>query len=225
MHEPKLGIQALYREKPPEYFAHVREDILERVGPAPGVVLELGCGAGATGAALKQRLRAKSVVGVEVFPEAAERASERLDNVLVCSIDDLDVGSFQSLFDTILAADVIEHLLDPWGVLEKCRAWLRPGGRIVASLPNFLYWRNLATLILRRDAKYSDGGIMDKTHLHIFTKRSITRAFRRAGFEAINVDHERLGWKSRWVNVATGRVFDDYLPLTWYVVAYAPGSD
>jgi 2-polyprenyl-3-methyl-5-hydroxy-6-metoxy-1,4-benzoquinol methylase len=147
-------------------------------------ILELGCSNGALGAAIKARQRAL-VVGVEIDPSYAALAAERLDRVIVS-----DVESFASAappaaeapFDCLIAADVLEHLVDPWTALASCVALLEPGGHVAISLPNILYVRAIFRLLAQRSWPLDPEGIFDETHLRWFTRGDALAMLRWQGF-------------------------------------------
>ena len=88
----------------------------------------------------------------------------------------------QETFDCVVCADVLEHIKDPWGALADLFGLLRPGGEIVVSIPNI---RNLGVMaeLAAGDWAYQEAGILDRTHLRFFTRRSFRRALLGAGFE------------------------------------------
>ena len=88
-------------------------------------VLDIGCGAGRLGEAIKQRQQAK-VSGIELDADAAAAARERLDHVWAGDIEELDLEIPPGSFDAIVCADVLEHLREPARVLERLREWLAP---------------------------------------------------------------------------------------------------
>src|SRR3712207_3499054 len=125
-----------YESPRPEIAAHV--PITARK------VLELGCSTGALGAAIKARQPA-SVLGVEIDPEYAEDARARLDRVVVKDAQAFAAGEApaEAPFDCLIAADVLEHLADPWATLTRSVAMLDPGATVVVSLPNAVNWKGL----------------------------------------------------------------------------------
>ena len=149
--------------------------------PVVGRLLDVGCSYGGFGAALKTRSPEMDIWGVEPFGPAAQTARLRLDNVVTGSFPD-DVPS-NELFDCITFIDVLEHLVDPWGTLKKSREYLRPGGVIVASIPNIRHGVVLYNLVIRGEWRYEERGIMDRTHLRFFTKKSMLELFAHAGLE------------------------------------------
>jgi SAM-dependent methyltransferase len=185
----RLAVQGLVPDLVKElapYYLHARPEILERIPTGAGDILELGCAAGVLGYAVKSR-QACRYVGVELDPFAARIAANALDQVEVFNLDAAELPFGPGTFDCVVCADVLEHLKDPWGVLGQLFALLRPGGRIVVSIPNI---RNLGVVAqqLAGDWVYQDAGILDRTHLRFFTRRSFERALVEAGFE-INSQH------------------------------------
>jgi SAM-dependent methyltransferase len=82
-------------------------------------------------------------------------------------------------FDTIIFADVLEHLAWPAGVLKKYADLLKPDGTVIVSLPNVGLWSVRLGLLFGR-FRYQDSGVLDRTHLRFFTRRSaIERPVRR----------------------------------------------
>jgi methionine biosynthesis protein MetW len=158
------------------YESH-RPDVQALVPRDARRILDLGCSSGALGAALKARHRCE-VVGVEVDPVYAERARERLDEVVAA-----DVQTFapEGAFDCVIAADVLEHVVDPLAVLRRAADALRPGGAAVVSLPNVRYWNTFWQLGVRGRWPRQPDGIFDRTHLRWFTGRDAVDLVAEAG--------------------------------------------
>lgn len=102
-----------------------------------GTVLELGCGAGALAAAIHDRGHA--VVGIDHNGPKIERARSKFADIefIEADICETDLLTGRS-FDTVLLAEVLEHVTDGVGemMLATARRLLAPGGRIVISVPN-----------------------------------------------------------------------------------------
>ena len=147
-------------------------------------VLDLGCAAGAVGAGLKERGTVE-VVGVELDPALAREAERRLDTVIVGSVDELDpaLGSF----DAIVAADVLEHLTDPWAALQRAVEVLDPGGAVVVSLPNVRFFETFWQLGVRGRWPRREQGVFDRTHLRWFTLRDARELLEQAGLDVDRV--------------------------------------
>ena len=78
--------------------------------------------------------------------------------------------------------DVLEHLVDPYTVLERIKLKLKKQGRIISSIPNVRYHNTFMKVLFQKDWKYEDYGVMDITHLRFFTGKSIKRMYEEAGF-------------------------------------------
>ena len=153
----------------------------------PGArVLDLGCATGRQ--ARLMRDRGCTVVGVERDPDAAQQAGAWCERVIVCDLDVADlvaeVGSDR--FDVIAAGDILEHLRDPAQLLRSSLGLLRPGGRVVASVPNVAHG-SVRLALLTGTFSYEETGILDRTHLRFFTLESISALFESAGLEVVHV--------------------------------------
>jgi SAM-dependent methyltransferase len=102
----------------------------------------------------------------------------------VVQADPDDIPLDERLFDSVLLMDVLEHLPDPAPVLAEARRLLRPGGRLFVSVPNVANLTVRLALLFGR-FEYGDRGIMDRTHLRFFTRKSALRMLRNAGFEVV----------------------------------------
>jgi SAM-dependent methyltransferase len=170
-------------------YERARPEITVHVPRGAQRVLDLGCATGTTGAALKQR-QAVHVVGVEREPAYAQEARTRLDEVVIADVEALDPAGL-GRFDALIAADVLEHLVDPWRALERYARQLDPGGTAVVSLPNVGHWSTYAHL-LRGSWPRKPEGIFDATHLRWFTLSDALGLLRQAGLEPQAV--VRRGW-------------------------------
>jgi SAM-dependent methyltransferase len=141
-------------------------------------VLDLGCSAGALGAGLKAR-QPVEVVGVEVDPVLARAAARRIDRVVEADAAALPAGLGR--FDCIVAADVLEHLADPWDALRSAAGLLEPGGVVVVSLPNVRFFETFWQLGARGRWPRRDHGIFDRSHLRWFTLRDARELVEQAG--------------------------------------------
>jgi len=144
-------------------------------------VLELGCSNGFMSRLLKQRNC--QVTGVEVDPLAANEARAFCDEVIVADLDtrplvDLLPGT---PFDVAVFGDVLEHLRDPWRVLDEARAFLAPGSFVVLSIPNIAHG-SVRLALLRGQFDYQPQGLLDSTHLRFFTLRSVQELCMRSGY-------------------------------------------
>jgi len=149
-------------------------------------VLELGCAAGhMTRALVEQGCR---VVALEVDAEAARFAEEFAERVVVGDLSDSHslAPIEDDRFDVLLAGDVLEHLPDPLALLRRCRSLLRPDGALVLSVPNVAHV-DLKLALLQGRWQYRDVGLLDRTHLRFFTRRSLDELLHAAGFVPVEI--------------------------------------
>jgi len=168
------------------YFAHSRSEMLKYVPERVKVALDVGCGEGNFGALLKEN-RHCNVWGVEPNVEAAEVARRKVD-VLINGSFDHTIALGDQRFDCIVFNDVLEHLVDPWAALELAKKHLAPCGVVVSSIPNIRFFWCFLEIMLTKDWKYSDAGILDKTHLRFFTMKSIVRLFEESKFRVKKIE-------------------------------------
>ena len=142
-------------------------------------VLEVGCGAGGFYDHLRQPCE---VWGVEPNPQAAKAAALKMHRVLVGRYDLLADQLPDQYFDMIVCNDVIEHMDDHDAFLEAIKKKMRPGGCIVGSIPNVRHITALFKLLITKDWKYSESGILDRTHLRFFTEKSLRRTLLEHGY-------------------------------------------
>jgi 2-polyprenyl-3-methyl-5-hydroxy-6-metoxy-1,4-benzoquinol methylase len=174
---------------PDNYYRHERPELVALVSKAAPCVLDLGCGAGAMSAALKRERKVLESWGVELVAEMAEQARQNpaLDRVLCGDLGDLVDELPEGHFSHIIAGDVLEHLVDPWTVLEGLRTRLAPGGLFICSLPNIRNFSFLAKLLFAGRFEYKDHGVMDRTHLRFFARKDIQLLFTGAGFCKVEI--------------------------------------
>jgi glycosyltransferase involved in cell wall biosynthesis len=144
----------------------------------PSRVLEVGCAEGWLSAALRAQghevtgLDATEVEGVRVRTDHFVRADP--DHGLP---DEVGGG-----YDVVIAADVIEHVHDPECLVQEMTDRLAPAGTLIASVPNLGHWYPRVRIAVGR-FDYDQRGILDRTHLRFFTRRSFRRLAERSGLE------------------------------------------
>jgi 2-polyprenyl-3-methyl-5-hydroxy-6-metoxy-1,4-benzoquinol methylase len=177
-----MNSSADQQQQLPAYYSQVRPEVV-RLVDAPGKrILEVGCAAGAMGAALL-KAGAREVVGIDIFGPALELARERLS-----AAHQLDLNTLPALpypdgrFDYITFADVLEHLVDPVKVLRHMRRYLAPGGHVLVSIPNVRHESVVLPLLVDGQWEYQDWGILDRTHLRFYTRTGVRKMIADAGF-------------------------------------------
>ncbi len=145
-------------------------------------VLELGPGPGTILRFLAQHNQCE-VNAVEFDPECVKLLQQVCHTVVEGDLDRSDwLTTFEGQqFDVIIAADVLEHLKNPWQCLSNVRSLLAPNGYLIVSIPNVGHNSVLASLISGR-FPYQHRGLLDKTHLRFFTRQDFGKTLFEAGF-------------------------------------------
>ncbi|WP_017405931.1 methyltransferase domain-containing protein [Delftia tsuruhatensis] len=151
-------------------------------------ILDLGCGSGALGAFLAEH---KQCVcdGVTLSQEEARHAAPFYRHVHVADLEDCDLDQLfgDARYDYIVCADVLEHLRQPERILAACRKRLTPEGRLLISVPNAGY-SGLVAELLHGEFRYREEGLLDRTHLRFFTRRSLSRFLAEQGWQVDDID-------------------------------------
>jgi SAM-dependent methyltransferase len=143
-------------------------------------ILDIGC----SGGLLADRLRADGHFVVGVDREEVVGVRKRTDKFFVADLGDgipVEVGAG---YDIIIAGDVVEHLPRPRDTLREMALRLRPGGEVLLSVPNFGHWYPRLRVSLGLFG-YDRLGILDETHLRFFTRSTLRRLVRSAGFDIL----------------------------------------
>jgi SAM-dependent methyltransferase len=151
-------------------------------------VLEIGCGPGSITKILHGKNEC-SIVGLELDPEAIRLVSPYCEKVIDVDLNNLDwqlIKSKIGQFDTIVAADVLEHLYDPWSVLANLEPLLKSNGEIVVSLPHVGH-AAIAACLINSNFEYRDWGLLDRTHIRFFGLTNIDSLFQKSHLKIIAV--------------------------------------
>ena len=188
----------------------------------------MGCGRGATLQWLKASGRCDRSVGIELFEGAAADARS--------VVDELHVGNAEALlqhawppatFDLVLCLDVLEHLVDPWAFMGQVQRLLKPGGLVVASIPNVRHARVVLPLLLQGRWQYADAGQLDRTHLRFFTRESALQLMQRpttaegGGLQLVRWLRRMPPPRSRsgLVNLASMGLLQDFLAMSYLIAS------
>lgn len=208
--------------KPGTYYGNPRVEMLPFIPGDARTVLDVGCGDGSFGARLRE-VPGREVWGIEIVESAARAASARIDRVLLGDVGALIDTLPQRHFDAIVFNDVLEHLVDPYTVLERSRSRLSEKGVVVSSIPNVRYFPSLFELAIHGQWEYEESGILDRTHLRFFTSSSIRRMYERLGYEIVRHEGinplERLPLRLRLADRLLGGRLEDVRYVQFATVA------
>jgi 2-polyprenyl-3-methyl-5-hydroxy-6-metoxy-1,4-benzoquinol methylase len=150
--------------------------ILQFIDADDRTILDIGCGAGDLGKLIRSRSPSTQVTGVTCSQKEYEQATQVLNHCLCLNIEQDQLPlAFAQEFDVLLFCHVLEHLVDPIAVIQKLLPQLKAGGKIIIALPNIANWRDRYKLALGK-FEYTDGGVMDRTHLHFYTFHTASRS-------------------------------------------------
>lgn len=178
--------------------------IRKKVGKGK-LVLDVGCASGYLGEILMEQ--GNTVYGIDGNAQAIEQAKKTYQDAVCMDLNNTEHLSVfgGKKFDVIVFADVLEHLLDPVAVLRYFRQSLQSDGAVVVSLPNVALWRVRLNLLFGR-FDYTDYGVLDRTHLHLYTFSSAVALLREAGY--------RVTWTGSAVNLPLfGKLIRTFPPL------------
>lgn len=144
-------------------------------------VLEFGCGNGEIAGYINEKLECK-VYALEISQSALDNASNHLVKGVCCDVEAYDwEKEFDGVqFDTLLFADVLEHLKNPVEVIRRALALLKPDGKVLLSLPNVAHG-DVILKLLNNHFDYTETGLLDDTHLRFFAKENLVSFLEKAG--------------------------------------------
>ncbi len=166
-----------------------RKDILSVIPKNVKKVLDIGCSVGSLGEQIKKTNNNVEVIGIEIDENMGKIARNRLDDVIIGNIENLDLNKLfkDKYFDCIILADVLEHLVNPWNILKDLTNYLSDEGIIVASIPNIRHYTSIFSLVFKGYWPYRERGIHDKTHLRFFTLKNIKELFEYGNLKIVKI--------------------------------------
>lgn len=208
-------------ERPEHRYGYVeRPEVISFIPEDARLVVDVGCSRGGFGAALRRTGRRVRIWGIDSDPTIASEASSHYDHFITGyypdALEGLDVQ-----FDCIVFNDVLEHMADPWEALRKTKRYLLPSGTVVASIPNVRYLPVLVRLLLKGDFSYAESGVMDRTHLRFFTKKTMRDLFESCGYHVSDMKGIVPWRERRWLAAIAPPPFKDAV-YRQFVVAAQP---
>ena len=168
--------------------------VLQTIPPQSNKIIEIGCGSGVLAREFKKINVDCHYIGLDIVEDYAQMAARFCDATVAANIEKQEDLFFDSHKDRDcwVFADALEHLVDPWLVLKKIRQVIPNHGSVVACIPNAQNWSLVASLAIG-DFRYQDSGLLDRTHLRWFTRKTIFEMFEGAGFEVESVTSRIIG--------------------------------
>ena len=187
------------------YYSGCNQHLLAAVPASARTIIEVGCGNAALGLALKKQRTDRTVIGLEIVPEAAQQAAAVIDRAIVIDIEKEVPDIEPHSIDCIIFGDVLEHLINPGAVLRRYKQLVKPDGMVLCSIPNLQHFSAI-TQILMGNFQYADNGLLDHSHLRFFTYATALKLFLDAGYEPSIIECVEAPAPQSWINAI--------LPLT-----------
>lgn len=162
--------------------------------PAGSIVLDVGCNWGYMARELKKKNC--RVIGIEIAEQAVARAKEFCEQVLSVDLEQVIKLPFpEKYFDVMIFSDILEHLRRPDTALKNILPFLKPDGRVIASIPNTARFEYRIQFLLGKFDYEPYGGILSRTHLRFFTLKTILELFKESNLVVEKIDYTGLASK------------------------------
>jgi 2-polyprenyl-3-methyl-5-hydroxy-6-metoxy-1,4-benzoquinol methylase len=214
-------LNTAFLKKDSDYYTMFKWWMLPHIQDGPNVILDLGCASGIMGRKLLEAGKAREMVGAEIFPAAAAEAEKTYRKVYVGDVEEMELD-YKNYFDYVICGDVLEHLKDPYKVMQRIYKWLKPGGKLLVCLPNVRNYHVVRDLVFHGRWEYVAAGVMDKTHLRFFTLSSCRSMVEEAGFKVCHEQTIVEGPKKGFFNRVTFGRFDEFLAAQIFCVGEKP---
>lgn len=166
------------------YYSFIRNDLIGYINEPLDKkinVLEIGCGCGATLSHIRKLYSNSNVYGIELVEDVAN-LGKFMANIITGNFEEMDELPYEEeSLDYVICGDVLEHLRDPYGAMKKIRKYMKKDGKIITSIPNLMNMSIIVNL-LKGYFTYREAGLLDKTHIHLFTKSEIVKMFLECGY-------------------------------------------
>ncbi len=175
-----------------DYHSYFNPRLLDVLAHNPRRLLNIGCSSGLLGKHVKSRLPGAHVTGIEPNQVAAAAAKANLDLALCGKFEDFDLvkeGIAHGSIDTVVAADVLEHMYDPWHTLVNLKPYLTPDAQLIISIPNSRHIHLIAKLADQGMWTYEERGLLDITHIRFFTLNEMAAMLAQTGYKLELVSH------------------------------------
>ncbi|OFY68477.1 MAG: hypothetical protein A2V64_00180 [Bacteroidetes bacterium RBG_13_43_22] len=221
----------MYQDKNKEYFNNLRMDLISLIPENENNrILEIGAGSCETLIEIKKLKLAKEVVGVELIKlEDSQQDNPEIDRLIIGNIEDLEIDLPGNYFDVIICGDIIEHLIEPEAALRKLHNHLKQNGIIILSIPNFREYHILYRVLILADFRYTDRGILDRTHMRFYCKKNIISLLISAKYVPISIysmfQFGKVQRTRKIINKLTFGLIRDFLTSQYIIIAKKAGFE
>lgn len=157
----------------------------------PKSVIEIGCMRGTLAKEYLNNFKECQWTGIDIDSDNIVEAKKYCNYTILGNIEELNLTSIPNISNAEcwIFGDVLEHLRDPWRLLEKIREVSPSQTKIIACIPNSQHW-SFQVRINAGMLDYQDDGLFDRTHLRFFSRETIIKMFVNAGY-SIQTMHSR----------------------------------
>lgn len=177
------------------YYLYPRLELIGMIEEPEGKemrILDIGCGCGAMMSRLKGIYPKAVTYGIELIERAAEIASH-MGEVVCADVEAMEMPWPEEFFDYVIMGDVLEHLRRPDIVLKKVYKLLKKKGYIIVSMPNMKHYSVMLPLLVKDVFPYSNAGILDTTHLKMYTGTEIQKLIVGSGYRIVGYYYTNVG--------------------------------
>jgi len=165
-----MSVEKMYEHKLYDNSGNL--DVALLVPPEAIDVLDIGCGAGATGILIKQLNNEIRIHGITINAKEAEKAAAVYEKVFIADLEREDLGKIlPTRYDAIICSHILEHLKAPDEFIASISELLNPAGVLIVALPNIAHWKSRIKILFGK-FDYEETGVMDDTHIRFFTYHS-----------------------------------------------------
>lgn len=193
-------------------------------------VLELGCNTAINLKTIQDLYPKAYYFGVDISLDAIKEARKLLPKASFwCADIETKPNLFErELFDFILLPDILEHLTKPDETLEYIKHILKPDGYIITSIPNLMHWSIIANLLINGNFTYTDTGLLDYTHKHLFTYNEIIKLFNNCKYQIkdiyyvnpFEIQEEYKDFINNLITLSNNKIsLFQYEAFTYYITA------
>lgn len=165
-----------------KYSTHNIIQNLIKIMPQGVNILDVGCNEGYIGKDLNRNF---NFYGLDYMNEPLIECKKHYKDASIYDLNNLEKLKWNIKFDMIIFADVLEHVIDAKSVLNFfVQEYLKPNGQVIISVPNVANWQIRLNLLFGK-FRYTETGILDKTHLHLYTFETAKELTKSTNLEEI----------------------------------------
>lgn len=126
---------------------------------------------------------------VETDKNACLKLPKGVRKVFNYSIEDRVIKKLLNKdYDFIIMADVLEHLINPENALNLLHHIASKNCQLIISMPNIASWVMRKQLFFKGDFEYKDSGLLDRTHLHFYTIKTLPKLLLENGWKVREIE-------------------------------------